>query len=153
MADRPLFTLPSALAGAKAIGVSIADPDADPDPIVGKVRMFSSELIPDVGTTRDEFIAAEIVSDSYPVGGYDLTGFALPQFAPGGGALITSNLINVAYTTGDPVVVGGYWVEDAATPTPQVRAVFVYDPARPLGTIGNGWPIAVQLGYGANALA
>lgn len=152
MADRPLFTLESALAGAAAIAVSIANADADPDPIVGKVRLFTGDLVPDVGTTRDDLIAAEVVSASYPVGGYDITGFAAPAFAPGGGALVTSNLISVAYTTGDPVVVGGYWVEDATDPDPQVREVFIYDPPRALSTIGNGWPIAVQLGYGANAL-
>lgn len=152
MPDRPLFTLPAALAGAEAIALSIANPDADPDPIVGKVRLFTSDLVPDVGTTRDDLIAAEVMSLSYPAGGYSLTAFSAPVFAPGGGALVTSNLITVAYTTGDPQVVGGYWVEDARTPTPQVREVFVYDPPRPLSTVGNGWPIAVQLGYGANAL-
>ena len=151
MADRPLFTNSAALAGAQVIGLSIADPDADPSPLVGKVRLFDDSFIPDQGTTRAELMDAETTLTGYPAGGYSLTGFADPVLAPLGGAVITSNLINVAYASGDPVVIGGYWVEDAATPTPNVREIFVYDPPRTLGMIGNGWPIAVQLGYGANA--
>lgn len=151
MPDRPLFPTVSALAGADVIGKSIANASLSP-PTVGKVRLFDSSLVPDVGTTRADLIAAEIISASYPSGGYSLTGFSAPVFAPGGGALVTSNLMTVAYTTGDPVVVGGYWVEDASTPTPLLREVFVYDPPRALGVVGNGWPIAVQLGYGANAV-
>jgi len=149
MADRPLFTNEAALTGAEEVGKTIADPALSP-PTVAKVRLFDSGLIPDVGTTRDELLAAEIVTASYPAGGYDIDTFSGPTFAPGGGAFITSNLVTVAYSTGDPVVVGGYWLEDAATPTPNVREVFVYDPPRALSTIGNGWPIVVQLGYGAN---
>lgn len=151
MADRPLFTNAAALTGAAAIGASIADPTLSP-PTVGKVRLFDSTLVPDIGTTVAELEAAEIVTASYPAGGYDLDEFSSPVYAPGGGALITSNLINVVYTTGDAVSVGGYWVEDAASPDPNVREVFIYDPPRSLGVIGNGWPIAVQLGYGANSL-
>lgn len=153
MPDRPLFTNASALAGANAIGKSIADPDADPDPIVGKIRLFDDSFVPDVGTTRAELVAAEVTYTGYPAGGYDLEGFSLATFTPLGGALITSNLVNVAYTTGPSAVVGGYWVEDGVTPTPNVREVFVYDPPRTLAELGNGWPIVVQLGYGANASA
>lgn len=152
MADRPLFTNGAALAGANAVGLSIANPDADPDPIVAKIRLFDDSFVPDTGTTRAELVAAEIVLVGYPAGGYTLTGFAGASFAPGGGAVVTGNLVNVAYASGDPAVCGGYWVEDATTPTPLVREVFIYDPPRSLATVGNGWPVAVQLGYGANAL-
>jgi len=151
MADRPLFTNEAALAGAAAIAISIADPDAVP-PLVGKLRLFDNTLIPDVGTVRADLVAAETALVGYPVGGYDLTEFSAPTFAPGGGALVTSNLVNVAYASGEPATVGGYWIEDDATPTPIVREIFVYDPPRVLAVIGNGWPIAVQLGYGANGI-
>jgi hypothetical protein len=151
MADRPLFTNEAALAGAAAVGLSIANPDADPDPIVGKVRLFDDSFIPDEGTTRVDLVAAECTPVGYPVGGYSLTGFSGANFAPGGGAVVTGNLINVAYASGAAKTCGGYWVEDASTPTPKVREVFIYDPPRSLATVGNGWPIAVQLGYGANA--
>lgn len=151
MADRPLFTNAAALAGANAIAIGIADPDATPTPTEGKIRLFDDSIVPDTGTTRTELIAAETTLTGYPVGGYDLTAFADAVFAPGGGAVITSNLVNVAYASGPAVVIGGYWVEDHATPTPLVREVFIYDPPRALAVVGDGFPIAVQLGYGANA--
>ena len=151
--DRPLFTHEAALAGANAVALSIADPDADPAPLVGAIRLFDNSFIPDVGTTRVDLLAAETTLIGYPVGGYDLLDFANAVKAPLGGAIVTSNLVNVAYASGAAVVVGGYWVEDAAAPTPKVREIFVYDPPRSLGVIGDGWPIVVQLGYGANASA
>jgi hypothetical protein len=145
VADTPLFTDEAALAGADAIGLSIADVAG---PTIGKIRLFDGTLIPDSGTDAATLIAAETTLVGYPVGGYNLTGFADAVFAPLGGAIITSNLVNVAYASGAAVVIGGYWVEDS---TGLVREVFVYDPQRTLGTVGNGWPIVVQLGYGANA--
>lgn len=150
MADRPLFTNAAALAGAEVIAKSIADSGAGPPAIVGKLRLFDASFVPDPGTTRAELIAAETTLIGYPVGGYDITDFSGPTFAPGGGAVVTSNLITVAYASGAAVVIGGYWVEDAAAPTPNVREVFVYNPTRSLGVLGDGWPIAVQLAYGAN---
>lgn len=150
MPDRPLFTNASALAGAAVIGASIADPSLSP-PTVGKLRLFDDSFVPDQGTTRAELVAAETTLTGYPSGGYSLTGFSDPVFTPLGGAVVTSNLLSVAYASGAAVVIGGYWVEDAATPTPNVREVFIYDPPRSLGSIGDGWPVVVQLGYGANA--
>lgn len=149
--DRPLFTQEAAAAGALVIALSIADVGATPA-VVAKVRLFASDWVPDSGATRDDFIAHELVSDSYPAGGYSLTAFDLPKALGGGGMVVTSNLVNVAYTTGAPAACGGYWVEDASTPTPRVRDSFIYDPPRPLGTIYDGWQIVVQLGYGANAI-
>lgn len=149
MPDRVLFTDASALAGAAVIGASIADSAASP-PTVGKLRLFDGSLVPDTGTTRAELEAAETTLTGYPVGGYSITDFADPTFAPLGGAVITSNLITVAYASGAAVVIGGYWMEDHATPTPNVREVFIYDPPRTLAQVGDGWPIAVQMGYGSN---
>jgi hypothetical protein len=147
MADTPLFTGEAALAGANAVAKSIADPAATPSALVGKIRLFDGTLVPDVGTDKAALVAAETTLVGYPTGGYSLTAFASAVFAPLGGAIVTSNLVNVAYASGDAVVIGGYWVEDS---TGRVREVFVYQPQRTLGTIGNGWPIVVQLGYGAN---
>lgn len=148
--DRPLFTNAAALAGANVVGKSIADSGATPA-VVGKLRLLDNSFVPDSGTTRAELIAAETALVGYPAGGYDLTDFASATFAPLGGAIVTSNLINVAYASGTAAVIGAYWVEDAATPTPNVREVFIYDPPRSLAVVGDGFPIAVQLGYGANA--
>lgn len=149
--DRPLFTQEAASAGANIIALSIADAAAMPA-VVAKVRLFAAGWVPDSGATRADFVANELVSPSYPAGGYSLTAFDLPKALGGGGMVVTSNLIEVAYTSGDPVACGGYWVEDAHTPTPRVRDSFIYDAPRPLGTIYDGWQIVVQLGYGANAV-
>lgn len=146
MADTPLFTNGAALAGANAIGKTIADSGATPA-LIGKVRLFDGTLTPDAGTSKTELETAETTLTGYPAGGYDLTDFAGAVFAPLGGALITSNLINVAYASGASAIIGGYWVEDDAG---LVRYVFTYDPQRSLGVVGNGWPIVVQLGYGGN---
>lgn len=148
--DRPLFTLEAARAGADVVGKSLADSAATPA-VVGKLRLFDNSFVPDEGTVRADLVAAETTLTGYPAGGYSLTDFNAPQNAPLGGAMVTSNLINVAYASGPAVVVGGYWVEDDATPTPRVREVFVYDPPRSLASVGDGWLVAVQLGYGANA--
>lgn len=150
MSDRPLFTTAAAIAGAAAVAKSIINTIVY-TPAAGKVRLFDNSFVPDSGTTRADLIAAETALIGYPVGGYDLDEFAAPVKAPLGGAISTSNLINVAYASGATQVIGGYWVEDATAVTPLVREIFIYDPPRTLGSIGDGWPIAVQLGYGANA--
>lgn len=150
MADRPLFTTAAALAGADVVAKSIINTMVY-TPAPGKVRLFDDSFVPDAGTTRADLIAAETALVGYPVGGYDLDEFAAPVKAPLGGAISTSNLINVAYASGAAQVIGGYWVEDATAVTPVVREIFIYDPPRSLAVLGDGWPIVVQLGYGANA--
>lgn len=150
MPDRPLFTRDAAMEGARVIAASIADPLSIP-PQVGKLKLFLSSLVPDDGTTQAELTAAEVVGGGYPVGGYNLTGFSGPVMAPLGGALITSNLIAVQADGTASVSVGGYWIEESAAGGSAVRLIYVYDPPRPLNVVGDGWPIAVQLGYGANA--
>lgn len=149
MADRPLFTVASALQGAKKIGESIINTQVN-TPAPAKLRLFDDSFVPDEATTRADLIAAETGLIGYPVGGYDIDEFAAPTKAPLGGSIITSNLVNVAYASGAAQVIGGYWLEDATAVTPVVREVFIYDPPRPLAVVGDGWPIAIQLGYGAN---
>lgn len=150
MSDRPLFTNAAALAGADAVGKTIADSGATPA-LVGHVRLFKSDLVPDAGTTRAQLVAAEVTFTGYPAGGYDIEDFFPSTFAAGGGAVITAPIVNVFYASGDGEMVGGWWLEDDTAPTPLVREVFIYDPVRALQVVGDGWPIAVQLGYGANA--
>ena len=149
MPDRPLFTKAAALRGADVIGDSIADSAAVPA-LVGKVRLFDNSFVPDSGTERAGLVAAETTLVGYPAGGYSLTDFSNPDVAPSGGAIVTSNMVHVEYASGDPVVIGGYWVEDGAVPN-AVREVFIYDPPRSLAALGDGWPLVVQLGYGRNA--
>jgi len=149
MPDRPLFTRESALRGSAVIALSIADSTAVPA-IAGSVRLFDNSFVPDAGTTRTELVAAETALVGYPAGGYALGDPFDPQAAPLGGAVSTYPIVNVAYASGASVVIGGYWVEEDAAPN-YVREVFIYDPPRTLSLVGDGFPIAVQLGYGANA--
>lgn len=152
MADRVVYTKEAARAGLADIAISIANPDADPTPTVGKIRLFDDSITVDVDTTRAALILAETTLVGYPAGGYDLEAFSDPTLAPLGGAVITSGLINVAYASGAAVLIGGYWVDDPAAPTPNCRYLVVYDPPRSLAVVGDGWPIVVQMGYGANAV-
>lgn len=149
MPDRPLFTKSAALVGADVIALSIVNALATPA-IEGVVRLFDDSFVPDEGTTRAELIAAETTLTGYPAGGYVLDAPFAAQGAPLGGAVVTFPIVNVAYASGPTVVIGGYWVE-TDTSGGLVREVFIYDPPRTLAVVGDGWPIAVQLGYGANA--
>lgn len=148
MADRVLYTNAAALREANQVALTLANPDADPDPTVAHVRLFDSTLIPGPTTTKAELEGAEITLVGYPAGGYEIEEFAPAIFAPGGGAVIQSPIINVGYASGAAVTVGGYWLED---PADAVRQVFVYDPPRTLAQVGDGFPIVVQAGYGRNA--
>lgn len=148
MADRVVYTKEAAINGANVIRLSIADSGAGPPALVGKVRLFDETVTVDEDTTQAALIAAETTLVGYPAGGYDITDFAAPVFAPLGGVVVTSNIVNVAYASGGPFQIGGYWVEDDAG---DIREVVVYDPVRVLAELGNGWPIAVQMAYGRNA--
>lgn len=147
MSDRPLYTNEAALTEANEVALTICNPDADPSPTIAKVRLFNSGLIPTVNTVKADLVAAEVAFTGYPSGGYPVEDFNPAVFAPGGGAVIYSPSIAVNYTSGSAVNVGGYWIEDGAG---KVREAYIYDPARTLAVVGNGWPIVVQLGYGRN---
>jgi len=149
MSDRPLYTNAAALAEANAVALTICNPDADPDPTVAKIRLFDDSIIPTVNTVKAELVAAEIAFTGYPVGGYEVEDFNPAVFAPGGGAVIYTPAVSVAFTSGSPATCGGYWIEDGEG---NVREVFIYDPPRVLAVVGNGWPIVVQLGYGRNTV-
>jgi hypothetical protein len=148
MPDRPLFTKEAAIAGQAAVSRSIINTFVA-TPADAHIRLFDDSFVPDVDTTRAQLEDAETTLTGYPAGGYTLDAFAAPVKAPLGGVVATSNLVNVEYASGPGVIIGGYWVEDATAVTPKVREVFIYDPPRTLSTIGDGWPIVVQLGYGA----
>jgi hypothetical protein len=148
MADRVLYTNEAALAEAGQIARFLGDPAASP-PTTSRLRLFTSALVPIAGTTRAELLANEASFVGYPSGGYTLTDWQPPLFAPGGGAVILSEKIDVFYTSGSPVTIGGYWVEDS---NGNVRLVYVYDPPRTLAVVGDGWPIIPQLGYGRNII-
>lgn len=133
MADRQFYTAQAAMAKALDIQTALA---------TSKVRFFKSpDLTPNAFTTRAELLAAECDFDGYTAAGYALAAWTGPATTPGGGATLTSPVVNPAYgPAGAPPVtnaVGGWWVEDATAPTPQVRIVGVYDPVRPMGNVGD----------------
>lgn len=147
MADRTIYTNECALNEATVVKLSIANPDATPTPTVGKLRLFDAPLVPDVTTTKEQLEDAETVLDGYPTGGYDIESMSGPLLASGGGAVITTPIQTVQYTSDPGASIGGGWIED---PTGLVRAVFIFDPARPLNAIGEGFEFIRQLLYGRN---
>jgi hypothetical protein len=140
------YTNEAAYAEAAEVAMFLADASATP-PVVSKVRLFDGTLTPTVNTTKEQFVAAETKLTGYPNGGYTVTVMSGPLFVAGGGAVITSNLINAVYASGDSVTIGGWWLED---PNGDVREYYVYNPQRQLAIVGNGIQILAQLGYGRN---
>lgn len=153
MPDRPFFTLEAAVNGLNKLRLGIADPDAGPPALKGKLRLFDDTVTVDSSTTRADLIAAEIASAGYPVGGFDITAYTTPIKGAAGGAITSSNLIDISVAAGAGVVVGGYWIDDAKTPTAEIFEVQIYSPARPLAVATDAWPIVHQFGFGGNPLA
>jgi hypothetical protein len=146
--DSTIYTNEQALNEAEVVALSIADPGAGP-PTTGKLRFFDSTLIPDSQTTQAQMILAEIALGGYPAGGYTITAMLGPDEALGGGAVITTPAIHVAYTVAPGAVLGGGWIEDSAGET---RGTFIFDPARSLQAIGQGFIFIRQLLYGRNTV-
>src|SRR5262245_52107498 len=138
MPNRQGYTNAAALTEANQIRLLLADPAADPDPIISKLRLFNGTLLPTVNMSQADFEDAETTLVGYPSGGYSITSFAPAVLAPGGGAVILSNMVNVAYASGDSVVIGGWWLED---PDGNVRTYFTFDPQITLAMPGNGFPV------------
>jgi len=143
VADSQFFTQESAIAKATEIKTALA---------ASKLWLFKSSLTPTPATTAAELEAAECDFDGYTPGGYALAAWTGPLNAEGGGAVITSPLVNVSYNTpSDPPVtnmVGGWFVEDASG---DVRVVGIFDPPRPCQEVGDGFSIVVQDVEGRNA--
>lgn len=148
MADRPLYTNEAATKEAEVISLNLADAAATPSPIESKVRLFTDALVPTVNTVKADLEAAEAAFTGYPSGGYTIEEMNGPLAAPGGGKVIYSPTIPVAFVSGTAATIGGYWLEDSDG---DVREVFIYDPPRQLAVVTDGWPITVSLGYGRNS--
>jgi hypothetical protein len=139
VADRTIYTNEAALAEAADVKDALA---------LSLLRLFNNTLVPTSTTTKADLVAAETALVGYPAGGYPITAFTGPLLASGGGALITSPLIAVAYASGASASIGGGWIEDAGG---AVRAVFIFDPARTLSVVGDGFEFIRQLLYGRNS--
>lgn len=143
MPDYALYTRDAAATKAGAIKTALA---------LSKMRFYKSSLIPNQFTVLAALEAAECDFDGYTAGGYALTAWTGPQNDPQGGQVIASPAVNPTYgPASDPAVtndVGGYWIEDA---TSHVRYLVVYNPARPMQSVGDGWTEVAQIVEGRNA--
>lgn len=149
MADSTSATNEQALNEAAKVALAIANPDALPTPTVGKLRFFDNTLIPDVQTTKVQMIAAEITLGGYPAGGYPIEEMSGPSLVAGGGAVITTPGVNVAFTVAPGAILGGGWLEDSDGKT---RRTFTFDPPRSLQAVGDGFVFIRQLLYGRNSV-
>ena len=111
-----------------------------------KLRLTKAPYVPTPTSTRTDLRANECDFDGYPTGGYAIAAYTGPLNYSGGGAVITSPLVNVAYgPAGSPPVgnsVSGWWIEDSAG---NVVAAASFSPARPMATVGDGFPWIDQI--------
>lgn len=147
MPDRSIYTNEAALKEGNVVALSIANSEADPDPLVGKIRLFNSTLTPDSTTTKEQMVEAETELGGYPAGGYDVDDMVAAQMVSGGGVVITTPTVNVAYTVAPGEALGGGWLEDHEG---DVRQVYIFDPPRSVQNAGDGFLIIRQMGFGRN---
>ena len=144
MPDSQFYTVEAATTKASAIKTAFA---------LSKLLLFKSSLVPTQFTTKAALEAAECDFDGYTPGGYTLTAWTGPLNNPGGGAVITSPIVNAAYgPAGDPPVTnecGGWFIEDA---TGNVRLVGIFNPPRPMVQVGDGIVLVVQDVEGYNVV-
>ena len=146
MADTQFYTQEAAFAKAADIQTALA---------ASKLRLCKGpDFVPNQFTTRDTLIANECDFDGYTAGGYAIAAFSGPSNVGGGGAALTSPLLHPAYgPAGTPPVVNSvvaWWIEDGTAPTPQVRLVGIFDPARAEGAVGDIIDWVTQIVEGRN---
>src|SRR5204862_5977856 len=96
VADTQLYTNESAITKAGEIKTALA---------LSKLRLFKEGLSLTRFTTITQLEAAECDFDGYSAGGYTLTAWTGPTAPSGGGALLTSPIVNPAFSTpSDPPV-------------------------------------------------
>lgn len=142
MPDQQLFTQQAATRKATIIQGGLAN---------SKLRLVKNPITINQFTTKETLEANEADFDGYTEGGYTLTAWIAPNNDPGGGAVITSPLTNIAFGTPSDPPVGntlyGWWIEDS---TGAVRLVGVWNPERPIQAPGEGFPMIVQIVEGRN---
>jgi hypothetical protein len=81
-----------------------------------KCRLVQN-LVPTSQTNRTQLIANECNFTGYPAGGYNTTNWAGPSLPPGGGAVITPPIVQVAPTSGNAISnnISGFWIENTAS--------------------------------------
>jgi len=142
MPDQQLFTQQAATRKATIIQGGLA---------ASKLRLVKNPITLNQFTTKEVLEANEADYDGYPAGGYPMATWLAPNNDPGGGSVITSPLVNVAFgTPSDPPignVLYGWWLEDS---TGSVRLVGIWNPERPIQAPGDGFPFVCQIVEGRN---
>lgn len=147
MPDASIYTLEAAVREAQIISKSIADAAAVPTPTVGKIRLFDAPFLPDWNTVKADLVAVETLLGGYPAGGFEVEAMLGPTQVAGGGVVITTPTIDVAYTVAPGANIGGGWLED---PTGKVRQVYIFDPTKPVQNLYDAFLLIRQMGYGRN---
>lgn len=137
MADTKFYTNEAALKKAEVIADSL---------VTSKLVLFKDTLTPTEATTLAEIMEHEVVATGYTAGGLAITPFTAGLLDPSGGADVTSPLKNIVYgPPADPPVtdsVGGYAIVDADG---DCRIVGIYNPPRPMASVGDGWAFVEQI--------
>ena len=145
MADTQFYTIEAAFTLATEVKTALA---------ASKLRLCQTPFVATPTSTKAEMVAAEATFDGYTAGGYALAAYIGPGFADGGGAKITSPLASPAYgPAGAPPVtneISSWWIEDASG---DVRVAGVFNPVRPMATVGDILEFVAQLVLGRNAIA
>lgn len=147
MPDSSIYTLEAAVKEAQVVALSIADSGATPTPTVGKIRLFDAPFLPDWNTVKADLVAVETALGGYPAGGYDVDDMIGPTQVAGGGVVLTTPTIFVAYTAPPGAIINGGWLED---PDGDVRQVYLFDPNKPIQSAYDAFLLIRQMGYGRN---
>lgn len=142
MPDTQFYTRQGAIAKATATKTTLA---------LAKLRLTKDPFTPTQFSTKDELEAGEADFDGYTAGGYTLTAWAGPQNNLGGGAAITSPLVNIFWgPAGDPPVtnvITGWWIETAAG---AVWLAGTFDPNVTMGSVTDAINFIRQIVEGLN---
>jgi hypothetical protein len=151
VANYTIDTKESAANDAEVIRLSMANSGAVvavPAPaVVGKLRLCATPFTPDVNTVKADLVAAETVLGGYPAGGYSIDDLTPARSSPTGGAVITTPVVDIAFTIAPGDTISAWWFEGAGG---KVRKVGVFDP--PVALLGalDGIEWLRQFLYGRN---
>jgi len=111
-----------------------------------KLRLFKTGYSPSITDTLAMVVAQEVSYSGYAAGGIELTAWVGGYISPQGGIGIASPQVEFAYVTpeGTPVtdIAGGWFLVDA---TGNLVAEGTFDSPIPMGAVGDGFPISLQL--------
>lgn len=138
MADSQFFTQQASITDATAMKTSF---------VTSKLRLTKAPFTPVPTSPKTDLVANECDFDGYtPTTGYAIAAVTGPLAFSGGGAVLTTPLVNVVYgPAGTPPVgnsVSGWWIESTGG---DVLVAGSFGPPRPCANVGDGFPLVVQL--------